>query len=286
MPIDRYTKRAAWIHRKTRQAVRAYPQLWRKLVENWRSTDEEDALWLTYAANYLLRTAGIHWALDPFSLLTRVGNRPQPNFKQDLAPFKMVVLSHLHRDHFDPNLLSALYDLPITWVVPEFMRESVLAILPMEPARFIVPKPGLPITLGNLVLTPFEALHFNGHHGVPEMGYLAEFSGKRWLFPGDIRNYDLKALPDFGKLDGVLAHCWLGKNAALSPETDKLAGFSRFFSSMNTQKIVVSHLYEWARDARDLWTMRHFRLLRGWLRNDGFKGEMVLALTGSYISLE
>jgi len=47
------------------------------------------------------------------------------------------------------------------------------------------------------------------------MGYLAEFGTKRWLFPGDTRSYNFEKLPDFGKLDGVIAHVWLGKTEAM-----------------------------------------------------------------------
>ena len=61
------------------------------------------------------------------------------------------------------------------------------------------------------MLTPFDGLHIHGEHGVPAMGYLAEFSKKRWLFPGDTREFDFSKLPDFGELDDVIGHLWLGK---------------------------------------------------------------------------
>jgi hypothetical protein len=51
MPIDQYPNRQAWINNKTRKAVYTYPKLWQELVVDWQSSDGEDALWLTYAAN-------------------------------------------------------------------------------------------------------------------------------------------------------------------------------------------------------------------------------------------
>ena len=51
----------------------------------------------------------------------------------------------------------------------------------------VVPHPGVPIHINGLTLIPYEGLHFRDGNGVPEMGYLAEFSGKRWAFPGDTR---------------------------------------------------------------------------------------------------
>jgi L-ascorbate metabolism protein UlaG (beta-lactamase superfamily) len=174
----------------------------------------------------------------------------------------MVVLSHLHRDHFDPDLLSALYDLPITWVVPEFMRDSVLTILPVKTSKLVIPKPGIPITFGHLVLTPFNSLHINGNHGVLEMGYLAEFAGKRWLFPGDIRNFDVQALPHFEKLDGVLAHCWLGRGAALQPEEQTINEFCQFYRSLDAARVIVTHLYDFGRGLNDFWGVEHFHMIK------------------------
>jgi hypothetical protein len=46
------------------------------------------------------------------------------------------------------------------------------------------------------------------------MGYLLEFNGKRWLFPGDTRSYDASLLQSFGPLEGHFAHLWLSRTGA------------------------------------------------------------------------
>ncbi|MCJ7694998.1 MAG: MBL fold metallo-hydrolase [Anaerolineaceae bacterium] len=273
------------IVRKTCKAVDAYPQTWKELISDWGKDSEEDAVWLTYAANYLFRTAGVHWGLDPFSLSSRIGKSPQPNFRQDLAPLKLIVLSHHHNDHFDPILLTELQCLPITWVIPKFILESVKLICNLPDSRIIIPEPGVPLVFDELVLTPFNALHFHGNYGVPEMGYLAEFSGKRWLFTGDTRSFEAKGLPEFGALDGVMAHCWLGKDSALEPKKEFIGAFCKLFGSFNSKKIVISHLQEYGRSPDNFWTLEHFRMLkRGFIEMDP-KPQVVKALLGDKILL-
>lgn len=59
---------------------------------------------------------------------------------------------------------------------------------------------------GLLQLLPFDSLHLRVESGVPETCYLVRFTGRRWLFPADIRNYDFEALQSFGGLNRVIAH--------------------------------------------------------------------------------
>ena len=133
---------------------------------------------------------------------------------RDLDRLQLIVLSHAHNDHLDQNLISALQGLPLRWVIPEFMLDTVMKAASIPSERIIVPKPGSRICIEGLTLTPFEGLHIREQNGIPEMGYLAEFGGYRWLFPGDTRLFDNSRLPDFGRLDGVFAHLWLGKAGA------------------------------------------------------------------------
>jgi len=286
MPDLRFTVSQAWQNWSARRALHTYHRTWQQIIAEFQGNQGADAFWLTHSANYLLRTGGVHWALDPFSLVTRLGQGKQPDFAKDLACLDLVVLSHIHADHFDPILLSALSSLALTWVVPEFMVSHLSSLCDLSARRIIIPHPGEPLRFGNLTLTPFEGLHFHGRHGVPEMGYLVEFGPQRWLFPGDTRTFDHASLPGFGQLNGLLAHCWLGKKSALFPRADKLAEFTEFYKAFNPQKMVISHLYEWGRDARDLWTMRHFRLVKNRLQASGYQGAVIPARTGSCIQFD
>lgn len=285
MLTDPATRHRAVIDGKIRAANRQYPSLWKKFTRDWRADDPQDALWLTFSANYLLRTAGVRWALDPFSLLTRTGGADQPEFARDLASLQLVALTHAHADHFDANLLAAIADLPICWLIPGFMLERVLQIADIPAERILIPQIGESLRFGALTLTPFEGLHIHAEGGLPEMGYLAEFSGKRWLFPGDTRVYDAQRLPGFGSLDGVLAHLWLGKACALMDTPPLLDDFCRFFAGLVARRIVITHLEELGREPEDFWTRRHSRLVSGWLANIAPAASVSSALTGHRLNL-
>ena len=269
--------------RRIEQAQAEYPACWQALVQGWRSESDQDAGWLTYSANYLLRTAGVRWALDPYCLFSRIGGGNPPDFAADLAGMQLVVLSHAHSDHLDSGLIAALRVLPITWVIPAFMRGAVEQAVMLPPERVITPQPGSPLRFGALTLTPFEGLHLRGESGVPALGYLAEFNGKRWLFPGDTRSYCSDRLPDFGDLDGVFAHLWLGKGRALDSNPPLLGEFCRFFTSLRARQLVVTHLQEWGRGLEDFWDLHHYLQVQSELARSAPDLAVSAALTGQCV---
>lgn len=245
-----------------KKAIDDYPILWRKVIQEWQSEKIKDSMWLTYSANYLLNTRGFKWAIDPYSLFTRIGGGKQPDFVFDLKDLQLIVLTHAHSDHLDLNLITALSGLPIQWVIPEFMLENVVKTASLAREKIIIPEPGKPLRIGDLSLIPFDGLHIHGEQGVPSMGYLAEFTNKRWLFPGDIRTYDFPKLPEFGELDGVMGHLWLGKGEALESRPSKLDSFCDFFSQFRTRQLILTHLREFGREKNEMWDLRHFQLVK------------------------
>ncbi len=284
MPTERFRKRQAEIDIKKENARATYPSLWRNLILEWQSA-KLDAAWLTYAANYLFFTAGQRWALDPFSLLTRIGGGAQPDFATDLRMLNLVVLSHAHNDHFDPILLKAIAGLPLTWVIPDFMLGQVSQVVQLDQQKVLIPKPGQTLHFDNLALTPFEGLHMHAEGGVPEMGYLAEFSGKRWIFPGDTRSFNSPALPPVGKLDGVFAHLWLGKAQACADRPSQLENFSQFFAGLGANRIFISHMFEYGRDADDFWDERHYMMAEDCIQKLNEKLKVYSIFTGQTIYL-
>lgn len=257
MPTDA-AKRSAEIDQMKGAARAEYPHLWHRLIEEWKGAELEDAAWLTYAANYLFSTGGVKWAMDPLSLFTRIEGGEQPDFAHDLDRLQLVVLTHAHRDHLDLSLISAIQSLSIAWVIPEFMLENIKQAVDISGRRILVPRVGCPIQFGRLILHPFNGLHFNQGNGVPEMGYLAEFNGKRWLFPGDTRNYDATLIPHNSNLTGVFAHLWLGKACALEDLPALLSDFCQFHLALKTEQIIVTHLQEMGRAAEDYWDLNHY----------------------------
>lgn len=265
--MDRLSEKQAGIEHKRITAATGYPSLWRRMISEWLLQNGQERVWLLYAASYLFRTAGVRWALDPLTLRCRVPSAPEVDVSA-LAALDYVVLTHRHADHMDLELLGRLRDFPIHWIIPEDMLAPLQSLnLPRE--KLTVPRPLEPIRLSGLTITPFDGLHFapdpgspNGLRGVPETGYLAEFSGKRWLFPGDTRVYDAGQLPAFGPVDGMFAHVWLGKGCALQEEPLLVDSFCQFCLDLFPGKIVLTHLEELGRDADEFWDESHVEMIK------------------------
>lgn len=265
MPVDPRAGRRRAIIRKIQRERQRYPSVWSRLIGEWQSA-ARDSVWLMYSASYLLITAGVRWAVDPVSLLNRTGGGGELDFARDLAGLELVVLTHAHSDHLDFPLLTAIRDMPLTWIIPDFLREKVVQETGLPTERILTPQAGIPIIIGGLRLTPFNSLHIHPKGGLPEIGFLAEFNRRRWLFPGDIRTYDATQLPDFGRLDGVFAHLWLGKSAALIDPPPRLEEFCRFYASFRPGQILITHLDELGRELEDFWTLEHYQQAAGRLK--------------------
>ena len=272
------------LDRQRLEAIRGYSDLWIRITSEW-NYGQSDKLWLTYSANYLLNTAGVKWAIDPYSLFTRVGGGEQPDFLKDLKNLQLVVLTHNHSDHLDLNLIAALSELPIRWVIPEFMLEKVRTVVNLSNENIIIPEILKPIFIDNLTLTPFEGLHIHGSNGVPSMGYLAEFSKRRWLFPGDTRTYDFSRLPEFGELTGVVGHLWLGKAEALDQNPSKLDEFCQFYSRFRTQNLIITHLREFGRIAEEFWDIHNFETVKDEIHRLSPELDIISALMGDRVNL-
>ncbi len=267
------------------RAREEYPSLWRKFTREWRSQENEDAAWMIYAANYLLRTAGVRWTIDPYCLMHRIQTEHDLDLSGDLSGLEMIVLSHKHNDHLDLKLLRALQDLPAQWVIPEFMLEIILDNISLPRERIITARPGTPIQLRGLTLTPFNGLHIREVYGVPELGYLAEFNHKRWLFPGDIRNYDFSQFPPLGQLDGSFAHLWLGKGRALDQTPPFIDAFVQFFTRLNPKRLVITHMHEIGRVPEELWDLHHYQMVLEKFHSQTSSMSVAAALTGQKVSL-
>jgi hypothetical protein len=257
--MDRFAKKQAQIGRQRAELIARYPALWDNLITEWQQPGPDRA-WLTYAANYLFRTAGVRWALDPLTLSWRLKDSA-PVDVSVLGDLSFILLTHRHEDHLDLELLSALRHFPISWVMPDFLLEQVLAT-GIRREKVIVPQPLQPIDLNGHRITPFDGQHFEttpdgALKGVPAIGYLVEWADKRWLFPGDTRTYDASQLPDFGPLDGLFAHLWLGRGCALLEPPPLLDDFCRFCLDLHPGRIHLTHLQEFDRDADDFWDETH-----------------------------
>ena len=288
--MDRFSKKQAEIEHRRTAAATGYPSLWRRMISEWLLPNGKDRVWLLYAANYLFRTAGVRWALDPLTLRCRVPSAPEVDVSA-LAALDYIVLTHRHADHMDLELLGRLRDFPIHWIIPEDVL-APLQNLNLPRGKVSVPRPLEPVRLPGLTLTPFNGLHFaidpgspNGLRGVPETGYLAEFSEKRWLFPGDTRVYDASQLPAFGPVDGMFAHVWLGKGCALQKAPVLTDTFCRFCLDLSPVRIVLSHLEELGRNADEFWDDTHVEMIKRQFQRHESRIKVLPAQMGESVDL-
>ena len=264
--MDRFSEKQEQINKHRLEAIQLYPALWSNLIAEWSTPDPQDRVWLTYSANYLFRTNNVRWAIDPLTLHWRIEAAPNVDVAHDLSPLSLVLLTHGHKDHLDLDVLFALRDLPITWVVPEFLLARVTQQAGLRRENIVVPSALTPIELEVIRILPFDGLHWEtlsdgNFKGVPAMGYLIECNGKRWLFPGDTRTYTASQLPAFDPVDVAFAHLWLGRGSALMNEPPLLDAFCRFFLDLNPRRVILTHLSEFGRNAGDYWDDVHVRLV-------------------------
>lgn len=269
--MERFTEKQTEILARKATIARNYPSLWQGMVTNWARPDNKDRAWLIYSANYLFHTSGVRWAIDPITLRQRVACVPEVDIST-LAALDYVVLTHCHADHLDVSLLRHLLSFPARWIVPEFLLDLILPLNPPS-KKLIIPQPRIPLHLGKLVLVPFDGLHWepdpglpDGRRGVPAMGYSAEFNGKRWLLPGDVRKYDPDQVPPLGTLDGIFAHVWLGRGCALMDQLPLLEQFCKFIVALSPRRVILSHLQEFGRSSDEYWDISHAALVRDELK--------------------
>jgi L-ascorbate metabolism protein UlaG (beta-lactamase superfamily) len=263
---DRLLKQQEHIDRRRRSAASGYPRRFAEMIRLWNSPGSDDCLWLMYSANYLFRTAGARWAMDPLTMHRRVPETPELDISHAFDRLDFVLFTHRHADHLDFDLLRALQRLPIRWIIPDFLLPEVLSEAALLVDQ-ITPAYSLqPIDICGIHILPFAGLHWEKAsspgatpHGVPAMGYLLEFNGKRWLFPGDTRSYRSDLLPALGPVDGLFAHLWLGRGCALLDELPLLDDFCRFYLELQPKRVILAHLEEFGRAAEDYWDDRHAR---------------------------
>ncbi|MHB8135417.1 MAG: MBL fold metallo-hydrolase [Anaerolineaceae bacterium] len=260
------------------RVLRNYPSLWKRLIIQWQQNSTAyqppdnqhesrlDRGWLIYAANYLFCTNNVRWAIDPFTIYTRLNQLPPFDLAADLQSLDFVLLTHQHADHLDRPLIKALAKYPIRWVIPEFLL-PLLEDCQLNPHSIIVPQVMEPIQFQHLTITPFEGLH---HHTTPDgvlrgvlaMGYHVSSGSKTWLFPGDTRSHHPEKIPSFPPADIVFAHLWLGKACADMPIPPKVEDFCRFFLALQPKRLLITHLHEIGRVPNEFWDARHYNLVK------------------------
>ena len=266
MTVSDRNRRQRKISAKREAIVSDYAKRWSGMIREWRAPRRNDAVWLTYSANYLFNTRGLKWTVDPALLSNRVPEAQMLDTSQDLNDLDFVLLTHAHIDHIDVVLWTQLKESNCHWIVPEHMVEFFTDEASMRDSRYSVAVPGKEIAVAGARITPFGAPHYErcatGEiNQVDSIGYFAETAGGSYLLPGDIRTYDPVCIEPFADVSAVFAHVFLGRSAALERDPPLLNAFVDFYLSCRPKKIVLSHLHELGREPEDCWLTSHARTL-------------------------
>jgi hypothetical protein len=249
---------------KREALVSDYAKRWSGMIREWRAPRRNDAVWLTYSANYLFNTRGLKWAVDPVLLSNRVPEAPMLDTSRDLNDLDFVLLTHAHADHVDVVLWPQLKESHCHWIVPEHMADFFARETSLSVSGYSVAVPGKELALAGVRITPFDAPHYErpatgAINHVDSTGYFVETAGGSYLLPGDIRTYDPVCLRPFADVSAVFAHVFLGRSAAVACDPPLLDAFVEFYLGCRPKKIVLSHLYELGREPEDCWLTSHAR---------------------------
>lgn len=213
---------------------------------------------------YVFDTNGTKWVMDPALRSAGKITGTAAGMPALLRGAEYILITHRHPDHFDPDVVRACAGKGFCWVIPDFMVDRARQY-GLSDAEMIVASAGKPLTLGNLSVLPFEGRHFRPgtRNGVPSLGYRISSPGApTLLFPGDVRDFSVGVLPDFGTVDAVFAHVWLGDGNCMETDFPLTGDFVRFYASFGAKKIILAHLYESGRLDPFLWRREHAERLR------------------------
>lgn len=234
-------------------------RLW-KAARVFDCPEDVTAVSLIHSTSYLFSTNDYHWAMD---VALRDGNRfsdAGEHLAEVLESVKLMVITHDHGDHFEPETVEHIRDLPMTWLIPDFLYDRAL-LFGLAPERLVTIAAGEEKKIGPLTIKAFQGQHFRPgtRTGAEELGFIitAE-NAPKLVFPADVRDFETKDLPACDASDVVFAHVWLGdEDTRILDRGDFPRKFARFMTHFHPKKILYTHLYETARNDQQTWRYVH-----------------------------
>lgn len=238
-----------------------YERSWRRVAADWAASGTRG--WLTYSANYLFQTGELVWGVDPFMPYTLLGAPYPEEIPPPLRQLDVILLTHQHPDHWDEKLYCALADRPRVWLVPEFLAKPLeRAGVPSSQMTLLAPG-------GTWSGRGMRVIAHEGRHkeavsgsGPDSLAWEVLLADQRFLFFGDVRNYDPALFPDLPKIAASFAHVWLGRGEATAAVPSMLEAFCRFHESFQPERLFLTHLNERSRAPEDRWTPRHAEMVQ------------------------
>ena len=166
-------------------------------IDQVRSHHQGLALWWTGNAGWLIKADDFLIGID-LDLGTQNKMEPPPVRAEELAlELDLAIVTHHHGDHCHTPTIRALAQGNRTRFVlpPKCLAQVGTGII--DPDRVLIPNPGEPFEIGDLLVEPIHAIHGNQDFTVltrePDFvesigrscGYVLTILGTRFLHPGD-----------------------------------------------------------------------------------------------------
>ena len=237
--------------------------IWSGFLRDLERTAEPDHTVVRFpnSSTYIFSTGRkTFWMMDPNFNMTGFDEQELDGITALIAQkIRFIVITHLHGDHCQAQLVRKLKDSPIRWIISPRFTEYFTTNFGVAPDRLI--------ELADGEETQIEAIRIRaqrGYHAEPGKKVVVSCSyditlpdGVRLFFPADIRDYEAE-IPDREQpVDYIFGHVFLGREDAQGDQFSMLDGFCRFMTSRKSSNLILTHLYEVSRQPRDLWTRRH-----------------------------
>jgi len=212
-------------------------------------------------AMYVLKLGKTKIAIDPSLWELPANEDDLKQLVEILSECDVAVTTHGHSDHYDAGLIEMLSEKTLCFV-PDFISQKGKNIIKTED--------GYISDVGDVKLTFFESAHSADGNIVPEYGFAVTYAGENYLFPADVRDYEKQHMI-FPDTKVVVAHLWLGRENALNIHNNLyVERFCNFVNSFGSERVFLSHLFDWRRTIEDMWTDIHFDLVKNHIENCSF----------------
>ena len=254
--------------RKAEECLRyqeEYPDTLRKALEKLEQLSCGAVL--LSPSSYLLKFGETKIAVDPSLLDIPVTQEGRSLFLGLIADCNGVIYTHKHGDHYDSRIASSVEGAGITWFVPDFFSENDIRGGNLAEKNCAFVKANQTCSLNGVELKFFESCHSSKDSFVPEYGFAVLYEGKHYVFPVDVRTYDIDLVKSFPDTEVLFAHLWLGREKALEPDGDYIRQFADFIHAHEAKRVFLGHLFDVRREICDMWTDLHCRALKDRIAN-------------------
>ncbi|MBQ6707649.1 MAG: MBL fold metallo-hydrolase [Clostridia bacterium] len=237
-----------------------YRKYWEKIFDNMLDENIDNKIFFQCASGYVFKINSVVFGMDIVFRCNWMKEMVKDRYVDDLNKLKYFFITHDHIDHYDKRLISELKDTDIIWIIPDFFDNDEIFSLGLKEEKIIWAKKDEKIELDFGTVTVFESRHIRvTGEGVEEYGYIFDTKeNKRIVCPGDLRRYGKDLFIDFGKIDTLILHVWLGGgNAENYPFEPYASDFSKFAADLNPNKIIFGHLNEFVRTRDEMWSYAH-----------------------------